>query len=84
MRARRPFGNRDDDRFTGPGIVFTQRHAPHLQINGHFLLINGEERQIHSVDIAFPDGSGKSFHAGGANAGLGARHGGDDMGCGHN
>ena len=39
----------------GPRFVFTERHAAHLQINGQFLLVDGEQRQIHSLDIAFPD-----------------------------
>ena len=72
MRARRSFGNRDDDRLAGPRAFFTQRHAAHLQINGQFLLVNGEQRQIHSLEIAFPDGMRGQVHAGDAHARLGA------------
>jgi hypothetical protein len=40
-RARRAFGNCDDDRLTYPWGFFAQWHAAHLQINGQFLFING-------------------------------------------
>ncbi len=68
----------------GPRIVFTQRHAAHLQTNGQFLLINGEERQIHSADIAFPDGLCGQVHASDAHGWLGASDGRDNMGGGDN
>ena len=57
MRARRFFGNRDDNGLTGPRVFFTQRHAAHLQINGQFSLVNGKQRQILSLEVAFLDGA---------------------------
>src|SRR5437588_13105524 len=39
-RARRTFGNCDDNRLAGPRKFFTERHAAHLHLNGQFCLFN--------------------------------------------
>src|SRR5262249_33762553 len=72
VRPRRSFGNRDDDRFPRPRLVVTQCHAAHPQIDRKLLLVHGKERQIHSLDIAFPDGMRGQVHAGDAHARFGA------------
>ena len=71
MRARRAFRNRDDDRFARPRVVVTQRHAAHPQIDRELLLVHGQERQIHSLDIAFPNGGRGQLHASDVDARFG-------------
>ena len=51
-----------------------------LQIDRQFLLVNGEQRQIHMLEIAFSDGTRRQIHAGDAHVRLGASGGADDMG----
>ena len=52
--------------------AFHQRHAAHLQIDGQFLLVNGEQRQIDVLDIALPDGTRGQVHVRDAHVRLGA------------
>jgi hypothetical protein len=52
--------------------AFHQRHAAHLQIDGQFLLVNGEQRQIYVLDIALPDGTRGQVHVRDAHVRLGA------------
>src|SRR5262249_42916748 len=84
MRARRSFGNRDDDRFPRPRLVVTQRHAAHPQIDRELLLVYGKERQIHSLEIALPNGGRGQLHASGVHTRRSTSDGRDSMGGGEN
>jgi len=71
VRARRSFGNRDDERFPGPRLVVTQCHAVHPQIDRELVIVYGKERQIHSLEIALPNGGRGQLHASDVHARLG-------------
>jgi hypothetical protein len=82
VRARRSFGHRDDDRLSWPWAVLAEGHTAHLQINRQLVLVDGEERQIHAVEIALPYGLCGQIHAGNEHVGLGVSDRRDNMGGG--
>jgi hypothetical protein len=84
MRACRSFGSRDDDRSPRATGAFHTRDATHPQTDGQFLPVNRNQRQIHSLEIAFPDVSRRQVHASDAHARLGASGRTDKMGGGGN
>jgi hypothetical protein len=82
VRARCAFGNCDDNRLAHPRRLLTQRHAAHPRINGQFLLVDGEERQVHPLERAIPDGFRRQVYTSDAHDRLGVGGRADDVGGG--
>jgi hypothetical protein len=79
MRARRRFGNRDDDRFAGPRVFFHIAHAAHLDRQQ-----SARQWRAASEPRSLPDDLCGQVHTRHEHARPGASNRADDMGGGEN